>query len=102
MTSSWKGMQVTMLRIGVIGYGYWGPNLVRNIAEGVDTQVIAVADKKPDRLQLATRRYPGVRAVADHRELLRDPSIDAVAISTPVSTHFPLAMEALQAGKHVL
>jgi predicted dehydrogenase len=91
-----------MVRIGVIGYGYWGPNLVRNFAEAEDTQVIAVADMKSERLQLATRRYPGIEAVSDYRDLLKNPHIDAVAISTPVSTHFSLAMEALQAGKHVL
>jgi predicted dehydrogenase len=91
-----------MVNIGVIGYGYWGPNLVRNIAEGTNTQVIAVADMKNDRLQLAARRYPGIRTVSDYRDLLMDPNIDAVAISTPVSTHFTLAMEALQSGKHVL
>ena len=91
-----------MVHIGVIGYGYWGPNLVRNFVESPDTQVIAVADMKSDRLQLAARRYPGIETVHDHRDLLKNPKIDAVAISTPVSTHFPLAMEALQAGKHVL
>jgi predicted dehydrogenase len=91
-----------VINIGVIGYGYWGPNLVRNFAEGTDTKVIAVADLNSDRLQLVARRYPGVRAVRDYRDLLSDPHIDAVAISTPVSTHFRLAMEALQAGKHVL
>ena len=91
-----------MVRVGVIGYGYWGPNLVRNFAEGSDTQVVAVADMKSDRLQLAARRYPGIETVSDYRDLLNNPTIDAVAISTPVSTHFPLAMEALQAGKHVL
>src|SRR6476646_4034150 len=91
-----------MVRIGVIGYGYWGPNLVRNFAEVPDTQVLAVADMNSARLQVASRRYPGVQAVVDYRDLLKNPDIDAVAISTPVSTHFPLAMEALQAGKHVL
>jgi predicted dehydrogenase len=91
-----------VINIGVIGYGYWGPNLVRNFAEAKDTKVIAVADLNNDRLQLVARRYPGVRAVRDYRDLLNDPQIDAVAISTPVSTHFKLAMEALQAGKHVL
>ena len=91
-----------MVRVGVIGYGYWGPNLVRNFAEGSDTQVVAVSDMKSDRLQLAARRYPGIETVSDYRDLLNNPKIDAVAISTPVSTHFPLAMEALQAGKHVL
>ena len=91
-----------MIYIGVIGYGYWGPNLVRNFVESPDTQVIAVADMKSDRLQLAARRYPGIETAHDYRELLKNPKIDAVAISTPVSTHFHLAMEALQAGKHVL
>jgi predicted dehydrogenase len=57
---------------------------------------------KSDRLQLAARRYPGIETVSDYRDLLNNPTIDAVAISTPVTTHFPLAMEALQAGKHVL
>ena len=54
-----------MVRIGVIGYGYWGPNLVRNFAEVPDTQVLAVADMNSARLQVASRRYPGIRAVAD-------------------------------------
>src|SRR6476661_819827 len=91
-----------MVRIGIIGYGYWGPNLVRNFVEAPNTQVIAVADKNTERLQVLSRRYPGIEGVSDHRDILRNPDIDAVAISTPVSTHFPLAMEALQAGKHVL
>lgn len=91
-----------MIRTGVIGYGYWGPNLVRNCVESPNTEMVAIADLRSDRLNLARRRHPGVDVTADYRELLRDPAIDAIAISTPVSTHFPLAMEALQAGKHVL
>ncbi len=91
-----------MISVGVIGYGYWGPNLVRNFAESVDTNVAAVSDLNPERLQLVRRRYPGAEAVSDYREILANPRIDAVAISTPVSTHFRLAMEALQAGKHVM
>lgn len=91
-----------MISVGVIGYGYWGPNLVRNFAETIGTEVVAVSDLRQERLQLVSRRYPGVQGVNDYREVLRNPKIDAVAISTPVSTHFPLAMEALQHGKHVL
>lgn len=91
-----------MICIGVIGYGYWGPNLVRNFVEATDTQVIAIADTKQDRLDLVQRRYPGVELTKDYRDLLKHPGIDAIAISTPVSTHFPLALAALQAGKHVL
>jgi predicted dehydrogenase len=91
-----------LIRIGVIGYGYWGPNLVRNFVESPDIQVITVADMRQDRLDLVQRRYPGVEVTNDYRDILKHPKIDAVAISTPVSTHFSLALEALQAGKHVL
>lgn len=91
-----------MIGIGVIGYGYWGPNLVRNFVEGAETKVIAVADFRQERLALAKRRHPAVETTTDYRDLLTNPEIDAIVISTPVSTHFPLAMEALQAGKHVL
>lgn len=91
-----------MLGIGVIGYGYWGPNLVRNFAEIPDACVTAVADLKQDRLDLASRRYPSVEATTDVEAVLNHPRVDAVAIATPVSTHSPLALAALQAGKHVL
>jgi predicted dehydrogenase len=96
-----KGSVKDMISVGVIGYGYWGPNLVRNFAEGLHTNVVAVADLRSERLQLVSRRYPGVETSLDYREVLNNPGIDAVAISTPVSTHYPLALEALRAGKHV-
>lgn len=91
-----------MLRIAVVGYGYWGPNLVRNFAEIPNACVTAVADLKQDRLDLVKRRYPSVEATTDLQGLLNHPQVDAVAIATPVCTHFPLALAALQAGKHVL
>ena len=91
-----------MIGIGVIGYGYWGPNLVRNFAEVADSHVVAVADLQPERLALAQSRYPTVEISTDFRDLLASPRVDAVAIATPVSTHFDLVMRALQAGKHVL
>jgi predicted dehydrogenase len=91
-----------MIGTGVIGYGYWGPNLARNFAESPEARLIAVSDQRPDRLALAQARYPGVEASADYRSLLADARIDAVAIATPVSSHFELAAEALRAGKHVL
>lgn len=91
-----------MIRVGVIGYGYWGPNLVRNFAELPGVQVAAVSDLRPERLGLVKNRYPSVHTTADHRELLAEPSIDAVAIATPISTHYDLALQALQADKHVL
>jgi predicted dehydrogenase len=90
-----------MVRIGVIGYGYWGPNLVRNFYETPGTQVACVSDLRPERLKLLQSRYPTIRVTTDHRALLEDPGVDAVAIATPVSTHFDLAMKALGAGKHV-
>jgi predicted dehydrogenase len=91
-----------MIGIGVIGYGYWGPNLVRNFAEIPGSRVIAVSDLRAERLAPVQARYPSVKTTSDHRDLFSDPSIDAIAIATPVSTHFELALQALQAGKHVL
>jgi predicted dehydrogenase len=91
-----------MVGVGVIGYGYWGPNLVRNFSEARDTRVVGVSDMRADRIELAERRCPGIQVTTNYRELLDNPQVDAIAISTPVSTHFPLAMEALRAGKHVL
>jgi predicted dehydrogenase len=90
------------INIGVIGYGYWGPNLVRNFAEAANAQVIMVNDLRPERLALVKRRYPGIEVTTDYHQLIADRRIDAIAISTPVSTHFDLAMQALNAGKHVL
>jgi predicted dehydrogenase len=91
-----------VIRIGVIGYGYWGPNIVRNFSEVSGCQVSAVSDMRADRLALVRARYPGVRTYADPNELVADRRVDAVVIVTPVSTHFDLAMQALRAGKHVL
>ncbi|HRX05775.1 MAG TPA: Gfo/Idh/MocA family oxidoreductase [Kiritimatiellia bacterium] len=91
-----------MINIGVIGYGYWGPNLVRNFLECGAAEVKAVSDLRADRLKQVAGRYPAVKTTADHRELLADPGVDAVAIATPVSSHYDLALQALQAGKHVL
>jgi predicted dehydrogenase len=91
-----------MINIGVIGYGYWGPNLVRNFSEAKGTEVLAVSDFSQERLALAQRRYPAIETSTDYREMLADGKIDAVAIATPVSSHYELAMSALKAGKHVL
>ncbi len=90
------------IRVGVIGYGYWGPNLVRNFAESPATQVIAVSDMSEQRLAQAQRRHPGIGVTTDCEDIFNDPDIDAVVIATPVSTHYPLGMAALQAGKHLL
>jgi len=90
-----------MIRIGVIGYGYWGPNLARNFAETADCEVAGIADFQPERLALALRRHPAAAVTTDVKELLRTPDIDAIAIATPVAAHFDLAMAALAAGKHI-
>jgi predicted dehydrogenase len=89
------------LKLGVIGAGYWGPNLIRNISEAPGADIIAVADLDPERLGALHKRFPGVRTTTDHRDLLSDPAIDAVCIVTPISTHRPLAEQAFAAGKHV-
>ena len=89
------------VNVAVVGLGYWGPNLVRNLWETDRAQVAAVCDPKRAVLEPIARRYPTVRAVARYEELLTDESIDAVAIATPVHTHFALARDALRAGKHV-
>jgi predicted dehydrogenase len=91
-----------MLKIGVIGYGYWGPNLVRNFAEVQGATVTMVADMNPQQLARVNSRYPAIATTTDIAALLNSPQIDAVVIATPVSTHFQLALGALQAGKHVL
>ena len=91
-----------MLRIGVIGYGYWGPNLVRNFANGARTKVVAIAESAPARRQVAQSQYPYIKVVDDPAALFGDVDIDAVAIATPIFTHFDLSKRALEAGKHVL
>jgi predicted dehydrogenase len=91
-----------VIAVGIVGYGYWGPNLVRNFGEVAGSRVHAVSDTREERLQLAGTRYPAVATTVDWHALVADPAIDAVVIMTPVSTHFEIALEALQAGKHVL
>ncbi|MDB4870314.1 MAG: oxidoreductase domain protein [Gemmatimonadales bacterium] len=91
-----------MINIGVIGYGYWGPNLVRNFAEVPGCRVHSVCDSRAERLNLIASRYPGVKITTDADELINDPEVDAVVIATPVSSHFELAYKALSAGKHAL
>src|SRR3954447_13685992 len=89
------------VRIAVIGLGYWGPNLVRNLHEVEDAEVVAIADLRPEALEAMSRRFPAPRTTTDTASILTDPDIDAVVIATPVSTHHALASAALRAGKHV-
>ena len=90
-----------MINIGVIGYGYWGPNLVRNFSEPPESQVVAVSDMNQKRLALVKNRYPAVEVTGNYKDLLSNPRIDAIAIATPVSSHYELARQALKNGKHV-
>jgi predicted dehydrogenase len=91
-----------MIRLGIIGYGYWGPNLARAAAEVDATEVAAIADPSAAARERAGRRHPSARLLADWREALGDPAIEAVLIATPVASHFEVALAALRAGKHVL
>jgi predicted dehydrogenase len=88
--------------VAVIGCGYWGPNFVRNFFKLEECEPVAVADLRQERLEQIKRRYPSLHTTRDPMELIRRPDIDAVAIVTPVSTHYQLAKEALLHGKHVL
>jgi predicted dehydrogenase len=88
--------------VGVIGCGYWGPNLIRNFVENEASRLAWVCDTDERRLAEMARRYPLARATPNYRQLLADPDLDAVVIVTPAATHYPFAREALAAGKHVL
>jgi len=92
----------SVVGIGVVGFGYWGPNLIRNFFETANCRVASICDASPDRLASAGRRYPNVSLTGQFDDLLRDPAVDAVALATPVHTHAALAKRALHAGKHVL
>ncbi|MBV9279805.1 MAG: Gfo/Idh/MocA family oxidoreductase [Chloroflexi bacterium] len=89
------------VRIGVIGAGYWGPHLVRNVSEIPGARLAGVADLAAERLRALRARYPQAILTQDYRDLLGDPT-DAVIVATPVRTHHRIARDALRAGKHVL
>ena len=90
-----------MLNMGVIGYGYWGPNIVRNFSSVDGIQVVAVCDRSEDALKKVRRTYPALDVSTDPGTILKSSSIDAVAVITPVFTHYDLARKALENGKHV-
>ncbi len=90
-----------MIRLGVIGYGYWGPNVVRNFVGHHDCKVVTVCDKSSTALARAMAAYPGIGVTTDPEAVLLSAAIDAVAIVTPVSYHYELAKKALENGKHV-
>src|SRR5215468_2562071 len=90
-----------MIRIGIIGYGYWGPRIARNFQGIPDCELAVICDKNPDMLRRAGQAFPGVSVTSDLKDVLGSPCIDAVCVITPVWTHFELAKAALENGKHV-
>jgi predicted dehydrogenase len=90
-----------MIRIAVIGYGYWGPRIARNFHDAEDCELVLICDQRPELQRRARQAYPSVRVTGDSREVITATDVDAVAIVTPVWTHFDLAKAALENGKHV-
>ena len=90
-----------MIGIGLVGYGYWGPNLARNLA-GAGARIVAISELRDDRLVLASAHYPDADLVREWREVTRHPNVDAVVVATPPTTHFQIAFDSLAAGKNVL
>jgi predicted dehydrogenase len=90
------------IQMAVVGCGYWGPNLIRNFRSVSGCNVRAVCDVKNDRLAHMKQLYPEVEIIRDFKQVVEDPAIDAIAIATPVRSHFKMAEAVLQAGKHVL
>src|SRR5690349_10548343 len=90
------------ITIGVIGYGYWGPNIVRNFFSTDNCRIKYVADERSERLTLLGKNFPSITGLNKAGDIFNDNTIDAVVIATPVFTHFDLAKKALEKGKHVL
>jgi len=90
-----------MIKIGVVGYGYWGPNVARNFHSCAGAQLTTISDISDKRLAVAQSLYPFIKATKDHMELIRSKDVDVVAVVTPVMRHYEIAREALLAGKHI-
>jgi predicted dehydrogenase len=101
-SASFPLVRARPIQVAVIGCGYWGPNLIRNFASTPNARLLAVCDLQPERMAKLQRQYPAVEFTSDYEALLAREDLDAVAIATPVSTHFRLAQKALAAGKHVM
>src|SRR5215469_327000 len=91
-----------MIRVGICGFGYWGPTLLRAFAINPSFQVTAIADRSADQQNKARELRPGAAIYDDGKELIESSVVDAVAVATPVSTHYELALHALKRGRHVL
>ena len=94
-------MSARPLGVALVGYGYWGPNLLRNYMELPDADVKWVCDLRPEQLAKVGARFPNIQLSEDCAEVLADPAVDAVLVATPISTHHAVAKAALEAGKHV-
>lgn len=90
-----------MVRVGIVGYGYWGPNIVRNFVRGENCTVTKICDARDDARGRADKAFPGIEKISDWNDLTTSPDLDAVAVVTPVSTHFEIAKKALENGKHI-
>lgn len=90
------------IKIGVVGAGYWGPNIIRNFQQIPSCDMAICCDQDPKRLTHMSTLYPGIKTTTDYDQLVNDPSLDAIAVCTHVSAHYTLAKKALQAGKHIL
>lgn len=90
-----------VVRVGVVGLGYWGPNVVRNIADSPYTELAWICDLDPGAVAAVANRYPTARTASSVDKLLADPDLDALVVATPISTHYEITVAALQAGKHV-
>lgn len=97
-----RGWSRDLIGVGIIGYGYWGPNLLRNFFALEDCHVVGVCDGDSARLSKVSLNYPTVEVFTKSEDLINHPGVDAVVIATPVDTHFDLSLSALQSGKHVL
>src|ERR1700742_4595539 len=95
-------MENAPIGIAVVGYGYWGPNIVRNVLERPEFEPVALCERDESRIADAEKRHPGIECVREFDRVLADPEIEAVAIATPPHTHYDLVRRALEAGKDVL
>ena len=89
------------VNVAIIGYGYWGPNLVRNFNELENVKIVYCCDLREERLGKVRNKYPGIKTIRDYKKILRSKNVDAVIIATPLSSHYILAKQALLSGKHV-
>ena len=91
-----------MIKLGLIGYGYWGPNHLRIFSSSADSSVVMCSDLSAERLAAVKKSYPGVETTPNYFDLLKNPNVDAVIVATPTNTHFEVAKQALLNDKHVL